>query len=165
MNLVTRSLLPALLVLGPLVFGEAAAEATADATRYGRFTNDLVVRFTGTGSAELAEKFEFIRPNGEVWSVPKGARVDGASIPRFLWPFVGTPFGGRYARAAVLHDHFAQTGERSLSAANAAFYYACRAAGVPELQAQIMYAAVVVFTPYYIERIGGGRGGGGGEQP
>jgi hypothetical protein len=36
--------------------------------------------------------------------ISKGFRYDGASIPRFFWRIVGTPFTGRYTAAAMIHD-------------------------------------------------------------
>jgi len=36
--------------------------------------------------------------------VPYMFLSDGASIPRFIWPFVGSPWSGDYVQAAVLHD-------------------------------------------------------------
>jgi len=37
--------------------------------------------------------------------VPAGFVSDGASIPRIVWPIVGSPWTGRYVQAAVLHDY------------------------------------------------------------
>lgn len=38
-------------------------------------------------------------------AVPKGFETDGASIPRVLWPFLGSPFSPRYMTAALVHDY------------------------------------------------------------
>ena len=37
--------------------------------------------------------------------VPAGFISDGASIPRVVWPLVGSPWMGRYVQAAILHDY------------------------------------------------------------
>src|SRR4051812_20668644 len=41
---------------------------------------------------------------GVVWTAPAGSVIDGASIPRALWSFMGGPFEGKYRNASVLHD-------------------------------------------------------------
>ena len=41
--------------------------------------------------------------------VPVGFVCDGASIPRFLWAVIGSPFVGRYRYPAVLHDFIYRT--------------------------------------------------------
>ena len=35
---------------------------------------------------------------------PAGMLTDGASIPRFFWRLIGSPFTGPYRRAAIFHD-------------------------------------------------------------
>ena len=37
-------------------------------------------------------------------TVPYGFISDGASIPKFVWSIVGSPWTGRYVQAAVVHD-------------------------------------------------------------
>lgn len=41
---------------------------------------------------------------GPYITVPNGFISDGASIPKFLWSIVGSPWSGKYTQAAVLHD-------------------------------------------------------------
>lgn len=36
--------------------------------------------------------------------VPKGYITDGASIPKALWSFVGSPYSPRFMTAAIVHD-------------------------------------------------------------
>ena len=38
-------------------------------------------------------------------SVPQDFVTDGATIPRFLWPFVGPPMRGGYLVPAIVHDY------------------------------------------------------------
>ncbi len=48
---------------------------------------------------------DFIVQIGQITCVaPKGLATDGASIPRFFWRAVGSPFTGKYRRAAIFHD-------------------------------------------------------------
>lgn len=45
--------------------------------------------------------------NGEIKAVrvPKGFLTDGASIPRFLWEEVASPYDPRIITAAIVHDY------------------------------------------------------------
>ena len=40
----------------------------------------------------------------KTWTAPKGAKVDGASIPQLFWTPIGGPFEGKYRYASVIHD-------------------------------------------------------------
>ena len=52
----------------------------------------------------LLSELRYTDPDGVAWIAPAGSVVDGASIPRVLWSFMGGPFDGRYRNASVLHD-------------------------------------------------------------
>lgn len=94
----------------------------------------------------ILEPFWYIDPAGRRWDVPGGTIVNGASIPRTLWSSVGSPYTGRYRRAAVVHD--AAVGKEGVlrREADAMFYFACLAGGCPPLQAKLLYAGVRVGT-------------------
>lgn len=92
------------------------------------------------------------------WTIPAGFRWNGASIPKVAWSIIGSPFTGRYQRAALLHDFLyefqgwppAGCGPRvhSRKAVDVLFYRMMREDGVGWWRAKIMYSAV---------RVGGGR--------
>ena len=70
------------------------------------FTKPLIVTPMPDGKSwELVEPFEYYidDPYGEKIIVPEGFRTDFASIPRFAWSIIGTPWG-KYGKAAVIHD-------------------------------------------------------------
>lgn len=98
-------------------------------------------------SMRIDKTVTFTDPKGNIWRVPKGAVVDGASIPQTLQPFVGTPFVGNYRRATVFHDFYCDTKLRKWKNVHEMFYYAMRADGVSKTQAEIMWAAVRYFGP------------------
>jgi hypothetical protein len=50
----------------------------------------------------VVEPITYIAANGNTYVVPRGARTDGCSTPKEIWPFL-PPFGD-YWLAAVLHD-------------------------------------------------------------
>jgi len=51
----------------------------------------------------LTKPFDAIE-DGVLYRAPAGMLTDGASIPRFAWRIVGSPWTGRYLRAAIIHD-------------------------------------------------------------
>jgi len=91
---------------------------------------------------QLLEDFSFTDPAGRVWLAPKGAIVNGASIPRALWSTIGSPYTDDYRRASVVHDVACDTPSVPRKDADAMFLHACRAGGCSPLQAQILYAGV-----------------------
>ena len=52
----------------------------------------------------LLQDVLFVTPDGRSWRAYAGDIVNGQSIPRFFWRFVGSPFTGRARDASVVHD-------------------------------------------------------------
>lgn len=96
---------------------------------------------------ELLSEFSYIDPNGKKWTTPKGWIVDGASIPRFLWTLVGSPFTGGYRRASVVHDYYCDKKNEPWQAVHKMFYWASLAGGASEVEAKILYAGVFAGGP------------------
>lgn len=44
---------------------------------------------------QLLSEVVFESKDGTLWTVPAGTNVDGASIPRLLWTFAGSPYVGQ----------------------------------------------------------------------
>lgn len=95
----------------------------------------------------LSAPFGFKDPAGQVWQVPAGETVDGASIPQLFWSFIGGPFEGNYLYASVVHDYYCRAKTRSAEDTHRTFYYGMRAKGVAEAQAKKMFWAVSTFGP------------------
>lgn len=95
----------------------------------------------------LLKPFEFRDANGRRWRVPTGTVVNGASIPRWLWPLVGHPWSGDVREASVIHDHFCETKSRTWQDVHRAFHDALIANGVSPAKARLLYAAVYRFGP------------------
>jgi Protein of unknown function (DUF1353) len=115
---------------------------------WGRFNGTIQVKFLPDGrSVQLTAPFFYTDPTGIIWDAPAGSIVDGASIPGWAWSFVGGPFEDKYRDASVIHDVACIRKNKPWEYTHLAFYYAMRAAGVSELQADIMYAAVYHFGP------------------
>ena len=98
----------------------------------------------------LGRTFRFRDPNGLLWSVPPGREVDGASIPRPFWSFIGGPFAGRYMNASVIHDHYCDVKTRTEHDTHRNFYYGMRVAGVATWKAKFMYWVVELFGPEWV---------------
>jgi hypothetical protein len=98
---------------------------------------------------QLVEPYGFVATDGQSWPVPKGAVTDGASIPWYLWSAIGGPFEGKYRSAAVVHDYYCDVRVRTWQATDRMFYEGMIAAGVDDMQARIMYAAVRQFGPHW----------------
>ncbi|GAA0488065.1 hypothetical protein GCM10009096_33780 [Parasphingorhabdus litoris] len=95
----------------------------------------------------LLNRFAFIDDAQLVWSVPAMVRVDGASIPKFAWSILGSPFVGRYRKASVVHDWYCDIRTREWKATHRMFYEAMRTSKVSGAKARIMYAAVYYAGP------------------
>jgi hypothetical protein len=114
---------------------------------FGYFIGKFVAEFGGDGrKVTLMEPFGFIDPAGKEWNVPDGYKTDGASVPSLLWALY-PPFTGQYRSAAVIHDYYCESKQRSWQDTHKVFYFAMRAALVDEKTAKIMYGAVYLFGP------------------
>ncbi len=128
--------------------GLFAAGGTASAQQAGGFFGDLVLKpLTDGVRMEIGSPFGFVDGKGRRWEVAAGVQTDGASIPRALWSIVGSPFTGKYLRAAVIHDRYCESKHRSWMDTHDVFYEAMLASGVDQKHALLMWAAVYRFGP------------------
>jgi len=131
-----------------LVAGLAACSVIAPAPAHAAFKGRLVVTFDADGrTVTLLQPYAFVDPGRLEWSVPVGAKVDGASIPRLFWPLIGGPFEGKYRNASVIHDWYCDRRTRPWRQVHRAFYDAMLESGVDTGMARVMYAAVTQFGP------------------
>ncbi len=94
---------------------------------------------------KLASRVKFLDNEGKSWEVPADSIVDGASIPRLLWTFAGSPFVGNYRRASVIHDYFCDIKTTGAEKIHRMFREAMIVDGVNELEAGIKHTAVVIY--------------------
>lgn len=117
-------------------------------SKFGKYTGNVEAIWCPDGrSMRLTKSFSYIDPKGKKWTAPKGAVVDGASIPRFAWTLVGGPFTGKYREASVIHDIACDLKEDKYKKVHRNFYYGMRASGVAHIDAAIKYTAVKIFGP------------------
>jgi len=95
----------------------------------------------------LTEAFSFVDAHGVIWTAPAGSIIDGASIPRVFWLFIGSPFYGHYRRVSVIHDVYCATKSRPHKQVYRMFYDAIRADGVSKIKAKTMYMALKIGAP------------------
>lgn len=125
-----------------------AGTALAAPSPYGRFIGGVAASWDLDGRhMRLLQPFGYVGPGGDEWPVPKGATVDGASIPRPVWALIGGPFEGRYRNASVVHDWYCDVRTRPWREVHRMFFNGMLAAGVSESQARLMYYAVYAGGP------------------
>ena len=93
----------------------------------------------------LLEEFTFTDDEGSVWVAPKGSPINGASIPKFLWSTVGSPYAGLYRNASIIHDVYcvsAGVDRDKRKAADRMFHQGCLAGGCSKEEAAMLYAGV-----------------------
>lgn len=128
--------------------------SSVHAQDWGKFSEPLNVELIQDKyNAKLLDDFTYTGPEPDkiFWLAPKGFITDGASIPRIAWSIIGGPFEGQYRKAAIIHDVACVKRTRSWQVTHRAFYTGMRAAGVSEIDAKIMYAAVYHFGPRWAE--------------
>lgn len=125
-------------------------EAAAQSHPWGYYTGVPVTRWNPDGrSMTLLQELRYTDPKGVVWVAPTGSVVDGASIPRSLWSFMGGPFEGRYRNASVLHDVSYTQQDRPPQDCDRMFYDAMRCSGVGAVEAKTIYYALLRFGRHW----------------
>lgn len=116
--------------------------------RVGEYSGTVKAEWlTKTREMKLLEPFAFKGPDCKVWPVPKGAIVDGASIPKIFWSVIGGPFEGRYRDASVVHDYYCKVQSEPSDEVHEMFYNAMLANGVDSIKAGLMFYAVSWYGP------------------
>lgn len=104
---------------------------------------------------KLAFDFGYVDPKGIGWQANAGDDTDGATIPDWAQPLVGTGFDRSFVKAAAIHDHYVVNHVRTWQQTHLMFYDALIDSGVPVTKAQIMYFAVLAGGPRWVELIEG----------
>jgi len=97
-----------------------------------------------SGKCRLEKDFGYVDPDKIGWEAKAGLMTDGASIPSWAQPIIGTPWDKRFIKAAVLHDHYCIRTVRERTRTHRMFYNALVESGVDRIKASIMYYAVLV---------------------
>lgn len=113
------------------------------------------------GLYELQENLNVVYTDdtGEIKAVlvPKGYKTDGATIPRFLWEEVGSPFQPNFITAALVHDFHCEVHDGvitlnsqkiSVDEMSDLFFELLEADGVSILKALTMEQAVRLYKTF-----------------
>ena len=90
--------------------------------------------------------------NIDGWEVQEGYESDGASVPRWLWPWC-SPLDGRYIQIFVLHDWMYDNGI-GRDIADIVMVNLLINAGMRKTQAYAIYGAVRVFGGGHYKKAG-----------
>lgn len=74
-----------------------------------RFPFELALDFISDDKFRLNEDFVYRSKNLGLISALKQFVTDGASIPKWVRPFIGSPWSDKYPKAAVIHDWLCST--------------------------------------------------------
>lgn len=123
-------------------------------SNFGRYEGAFAGKWERHGEyMKLTRELNYVDPGGVVWRAPKGARVDGSSMPWILWAIVGQPFDADYGNASAVHDVACDSKDlRGWRATHRMYYLANRCSGVDETIAKIMFAAAWHFGPRWERR-------------
>lgn len=103
----------------------------------------------------LKNDFGYVDSDGIGWQAKKGLKTDGATIPPWAQPYIGEPFDKRFIKAAIIHDHYCSRHVRPWRKTHWAFYDALLASELDKSTALLMYFAVYLGGPKWIELIKG----------
>jgi hypothetical protein len=124
--------------------------ATRPGNKWGYYSGQPETRWDADGrTMTLLNELRYTDPRGVVWIAPPGSVVDGASIPRSLWTFMGGPFEGKYRNASVLHDVAYDRKDRPWEDIDRMFYNAMRCSGVGAVEAGTMYYSLLKFGRHW----------------
>jgi len=117
---------------------------------WGYYSGTIDTRWDQDGrTMTLLNELRYTDPKGVVWIAPAGSVIDGASIPRALWSFMGGPFEGKYRNASVLHDVAYDQKNRPPAVVDRMFYDAMRCSGVGPVEAKTMYYSLLRFGRHW----------------
>ena len=117
---------------------------------YGRFHGQVVTVWLDSSGEDRRMRLHtetdlsFERSSGEIISALPGLEFDGCSIPVWAWPLIGSPFTGKYRKAAVIHDTVCFAKDRTAREAHLLMRDMCKALGVGRFRATLIYWALLV---------------------
>lgn len=122
------------------------------------FSGELVLKPDGCEKVrECYTKFplHFVDSKGTEWEAKANLKTDGATIPIWAQPFIGEPYDKSFIKAAIVHDHYCDRHVRPWRQTHRVFYEMLQALGVPPLKSKLMYYAVFIGGPKWVELVPG----------
>lgn len=139
-------------LLAPFLFA-AAATLTATSAR-AEFVGDLAFMpdaCMAKRECTLKNPLTFTDHAKRVWRAEAGSVTDGASIPDWAQSVIGGRWDEAYLKAAVLHDYFCGAMTATWRDTHLMFYEALIEQGVSEYKAKLMYYAVYLEGPKWLD--------------
>jgi hypothetical protein len=90
----------------------------------------------------LAEDFSFRDEQGKIWLAPRGAVIDGTSLPRGLRAVPGLPPETDFRKASVIHDYYTRARQGTWREVRRMLYGASLYEGLAPSEAKLLYTVV-----------------------
>lgn len=103
---------------------------------------NLDIQFLEDGKSIRVKTDYYFLLNGETLCIPAGFTCDGASIPKCLWPILGSPFVGLHRGGCILHDFLYAIGYKNRKFSDYAMYSVMREDGTGWVKANLIYTGV-----------------------
>jgi hypothetical protein len=127
-----------------------AEQIVPGATKCGFYDGEPVTKWNPDGRTMTPlTELRYARSEGNVWVAPIGSLVDGASIPRYLWSFMGGPFEGKISECLRVARCVVWGQEAAVQDCDRMFYYAMRCSGVSAVEAKTMFYALYRFGHHW----------------
>ena len=131
-----------------LILPTCWAKPTPVSHAHGKFQGTLKLKPMDDGvHMSVLERFSYADLDGNSLEAAPGFQTDGASIPRALWTLIGSPFTGKYVKAAVVHDVGCVNHKYTWQTTHRMFYEAMIDSGVSEDYAKVLYFGVRLGGP------------------
>jgi hypothetical protein len=97
----------------------------------------------GGRKVRINTEYHFLLDDVE-YIIPAGWISDGASIPRLLWPVLGSPFVGKHRAGCILHDFLYWKNVESQNYSDLCMYHKNRLDGVGWIKANLLYTGLCI---------------------
>ncbi len=106
---------------------------------------NIKVEFLSNDKVKTVETFYTTINNSIVLIIPKDFIFNGASIPRFMWRFIGHPYQSKFIIPSLVHDFCYTRKCTTKNFADKVFYHALLYYKVSKWRAWCMWKAVSWF--------------------
>ena len=111
--------------------------------------NPVITEWLADGRLmRILNDVSFLDSSGKLWIAKSGTIINGASIPRFFWRVIGSPYVGKYRRSAVIHDAYYDSQDEPRKKVDQMFYECMIVDGVSKIKSFLMFKAVRIFASY-----------------
>jgi hypothetical protein len=120
----------------------AGAQSAGPVQFEGRVVLEVLDEVDLDHKLRLQEAFAFRDEHGRAWPVPKGAVIDGTSLPRALRSLPGLAPETEFRKASTVHDYYSRTRQEGWREVRRMLYSASLHEGLAPAEAKLLYATV-----------------------